>query len=421
MSTDGDPKCLSAMVYESSLPNEIGIKTIQDPIHIGAKSRNRLLKPNIKLPMGKYEVSIEHLRKLVKNVHKSVHGLTHSDIFPMDRMNYGSFEKIVQDRVLRALEAHVPGSEATIQYLRIFRDILRSFLEFDLKPLERVLLIWSGVFFLRIWREYIQKSPFYELINNFITNNTYMCVEINAKSLVQLINFFRNRKTPKEFLPGLFDSQTCEKTFRLFRSMGTTQFTRINFTILDLIHMIGRIEVQNDISYCKLNGVEGVEMPHKRKKKTVCYELPTNEQLNDTIEKAKMEAIKMAETLGILNCTEQIEKFEFKSRLKLDQDEEEPYDEDEYDYEILNYSNNMEIVEDQSTDIENELDIDLMEDDNFLSIDTNSPLIYVSDERGQKKLIPKSTFLWMITGAKQKMSNDRLKRFQSIGNKRKAT
>lgn len=141
MSTDGDPKCLSAMVYESSLANEIGIKTIQDPIHIGGKSRNRLLKPNIKLPMGTYVVSIEHLEKLVKNVHKSVHGLTHSDIFPMDRMNYDSFEKMIQDRVLKALQDHVPGSEATIQYLRIFRDVLNSFLEFDLKPLQRVLLI----------------------------------------------------------------------------------------------------------------------------------------------------------------------------------------------------------------------------------------------------------------------------------------
>lgn len=411
LSTDGDPKCLSAMVYESSLPIEIGIKNIQDPIHIGTKSRNRLLKPNIKLPMGTHVVSIDHIRKLVRNVHKSVHGLTYSDIFPVDKMNYDSFDKMVQDRVLNALQDHVPDSEATIQYLRVFRDVLRSFLDFDLKPLERVLMIWRGLFFLRIWREYIQKSSFYELKNNFITYNTYMCVEINAKSLIQLMKFFRDQNTPEDFLPGLFDSQTCERIFRLFRSMGTSKFTKINFTILELIHMIGRIEVQNDISYCKLNK-EGIEMPHKRKHKTVFYELPTNQQLDDTIEKAKLEAIQTAETFGFSNYTEQIENFKFTSRLKLDQGEEEPHGiyEDEYYDENMNNDvcmdnlNEIEIFEYQGAD---EFDIDPMENDGSATIDPNSSFLYVFDERGQKKLIPKSTYLWMITGPKQKMSNDR--------------
>lgn len=424
LSTDGDPKCLSAMIYESSLPNEIGITTTQDPIHIGGKSRNRLLKPNIKLPIGKCVVTIEHLRNLVKNVHKSVHGLTHSDIFPVDRMNYGSFEKMVQDRVLKALQIHVPGSEATIHYLRIFRDILNSFLEFDLKPLERVLQIWRSLFFLRIWREYIEKSPFYDLANNFITYNTYMGVEINANSLIQLIKLFRDRNTPEQFLPALFDSQTCERTFRLFRSTGTTQFTKINFTILDLIHMIGRNEVLNDISYCKLN-IEGIEMPHKRKSKTIFYELPTNEELYDTIEKAKLEAIQIAQTFEISNH-EQIGNFQFKSRLKLDQNEEEPHEiyEEEYYNESMNSDLCMgdeimdDIVEYHGADNADELDLDLIEDDNSY-IDPNSPLLYVMDETGQKKLIPKSTFLWMLTGSKRKMTNNRLKRFQfnnTIGN-----
>lgn len=111
------------MVYEASLPKEICIKSTQDHMHIGSKIRNRLLKPDIILPMGTHKVSIDHLKNLINNTQKSVHGLTFSDVFPLDRMNYGSFDKIVQERVLNALEHQVPNSKATIQYLRMFRDI----------------------------------------------------------------------------------------------------------------------------------------------------------------------------------------------------------------------------------------------------------------------------------------------------------
>lgn len=144
------------MVYQNSLLN--GIRVTQDTIHICSKGRNRLLKFGIKLPMGTHEVSIDHLRMLVKNVQKSVHGLTFSDVFPIDRMNYGSFEKIVKDRVISALRDQIPRSEATAQYLLTFRDISNSFLLFDLEPLDRLFLIWRSLFFLRIWRAFIRNS-----------------------------------------------------------------------------------------------------------------------------------------------------------------------------------------------------------------------------------------------------------------------
>lgn len=333
ISTDGDPKCLSAMVYEASLPNQTGVICTQDFIHIGTKSRNRLLKPGIKLQMGTHEVSVLHLQQLLKKVHKSVHGLTHSDVFPVDRMNYGSFEKIVQDRVLNALKSSVLGSEATIHYLHVFRDILSSFLQNDLKPLDRILLMYRGLFFLRIWREFIKSSYFYNLKNNFITYNTYMCVEINAKSLIDLLKFFRDNNTPEQFLPALFDSQTCENAFRLFRSMGTTQFTRINFSLLELIHMIGRWEVQIDIIYSKLN-IEGIEMPHKRKGKNIIYELPSDVEINNTIEIAKQGAFEWAETFGIFiarDGRDKIDNFRFVSRLKFNENDEEPYEESDHE------------------------------------------------------------------------------------------
>lgn len=138
ISSDGDPRLLSAMVYENSLMT--GIEVTQDITHTCGKARNRM--KDIKLPMGSHEVSIEHLRRLVQNEQKSVHGLTFGDIFPIDRMNYGSFEKVIADRVLDALRDRIANSEGTVRYLLTFRDIADSFLKHDLTPLHRLHLLY---------------------------------------------------------------------------------------------------------------------------------------------------------------------------------------------------------------------------------------------------------------------------------------
>lgn len=46
-------------------------------------------------------------------------------------------------------------------------------------------------------------------------------------------------------------------------------------------------------------------------------------------------------------------------------------------------------------------------------MDENSPLTYVNDINGEKKIIPKSTLLWILTEPSAKFSNDRIRRFKS--------
>lgn len=202
VSSDGDPRLLSAMVYENSLMN--GIKATQDVTHTCGKARNRMLKQGIKLPIGRYEVTIEHLRKLVQSVQKSVHGLTFGDIFPIDRMNYGSFEKVVADRVIDALRTRITNSDGTVRYLLTFRDIADSFLKHDLTPLQRLFKLYRSLFFLRIWRAFIKSAIAYNLTENFLTYNTYMCVEINAKNLLVLMRECRDTNTQDMFIPPLY-------------------------------------------------------------------------------------------------------------------------------------------------------------------------------------------------------------------------
>lgn len=106
---------------------------------------------------------------------------------------------------------------------------------------------WS--FFLRIWRQFISTSSVFKLQDNFITSNSYTCIELNVHNPVLLIKQFRDQNNGELSLPPIFDSQTCEKAFRQFRSMGSMEFTKINFTLYDLLHMISRVEVQNEIAY----------------------------------------------------------------------------------------------------------------------------------------------------------------------------
>lgn len=193
------------MIHESSLVH--GNIVTQDTLHGCTKSRNRLLKPDIVLPMGRHRVSIQHLRKLLEVESKSVHKLCYTDVFPVDRMNVASFSKIVHENVLKALLDKIPDCEATVQYLRIFRDYRDSFMCLDMEPLKRVLLMYRTVYFLRIWKEFVKGAPTYTLGNNFISSNLYSCVELNAKALIQLIKKFRDENRGMDFLPILFDSE----------------------------------------------------------------------------------------------------------------------------------------------------------------------------------------------------------------------
>lgn len=396
VSSDGDPKLLAAMCAKMC---NVGrpIVVTQDHIHFGNKCRNRLLH-KVHLPMGKYEVSINHLQSLVRDVQKSVHGLSQMDITPVDRMNHASFEKISSERTLEALQKHIKNSDATIQYLRVCRDATLAYLEIELSPIERIHKIWHALFFIRIWRDFITSSNRYTLKENFLTTNAYMCLEINARSLVQLIKKFRDEGHPERFLPRLFDSQGCENIFRLFRSLGTTQFTKITFSIYEFLHMIRRVEAQIEIAYVKLADQE-IHFPNKRKGKAIIFDLPSDKVIDETIAKAKDEAIQNALKLG-MSTTTAIDDFQIKTNIKFDEDDysEFPNDED------------IEAEMDMEMDVD-EFDADELNSDNMV-VDINSRYVVVRDEDGFKRKILKQTYLWMLIEPSEKISNERWIRVQ---------
>lgn len=404
ISSDGDTRLLCAMKFEMLKPN--GIPVVQDTIHLGGKLRNKMLNSDMRI--GKYTVSVDHLKSLVTNIQKSVHGLIQNDVCPVDRMDFQPYLKITDDRVLTALQEHVVGSNGTVQYLKMCKKLTSSFLDYNAKPLDRIFNMYHGVFFFRIWKKYTNSSEKHTP-QDFITTNAYTCIEINAINLILLLKRFRDQNLPELFLPTMLDSQACEKTFRLFRAMGTTQYTKINFTLYELIHMIGRVEVQNDIAYFKLKDTP-IEIPNKRNGKTKIYDLPSDKEIDEAIEKAKQEAIKDAALLGISKPESfNISEYQFEcSKVIRDMQYTENEDSDDEYSEEERIENDEEMEDDtvqQREETPKETTAEHAEE-------TASAYVSIFDEKGEERLVRKSTYVWMLTEEYDKLSNDRIKRFQ---------
>lgn len=406
IASDGDSRLLSSMKCRISFLEDVNeellaarladcpedmLLYVQDTIHIGTKLRNRLLKLSGLLPMGDQLVSITHIKTLLTMVSKEIHGLVRSDILPQDRQNYASLEKLMEDRVLNTLKEHVIGSDATQMYLFLCKQITSSYLDEKITPTERIYRIWHALFFLRAWKLWIQSSQnAYRVRENFISSNALNCIEINANAIIFAILKFRTK--PDLFLPGMFSSQPCENTFRLMRSMGTANFTKINFTLYELLHMVARIGLMNDIAYknCATADIIFPRLSIAVENENQC-ELPTVDEIVKTIHRALDDALDNAarfklnpKITDIMKCTV------LRSRIDLNLSDDESDTDKDSDGEWSD-----ELESNQSNPVNFDKNVEIVNPD------------------GTTKIIRKSTLVWILTENKSKLSSDRLKRVQS--------
>lgn len=344
--------------------------------------------------MGNKVVSVVHIKTLLKVVRKEIHGLVLSDVIPEDRQNYRSFEKLMEERVLNSLEKNVADSQGTIMFLKLCKLIASSFEEVNLKAITRIYNIWYANFFLRCWKKWIKSSKEYSLDQNFITNNAYKCVEVNAHNLIEIVRNLRSNKQEALFLPPLFSSQPCERIFRMMRSLGTVNFTKINFSLSELFHMIGRVEImQNiihtskDIVFPRISTAAPSDNP--------CHELPSDEEIKETIESARKAALEDAKLFGIhLNANDisnsMVEKHQGEAVSDSDNEIE------------LEEAREKELIEEQQ----------IHREKYGSSEQSSGKYLHFVDEDGTERIILKSTFIWNHTMSKDKLSTDRLKRVQ---------
>lgn len=389
----------------SNLNSEQSISYVQDSFHLATKLRNRMLKSSILLPMGSRQVSVAHLKMLIKLVPKAVHGVVANDISPFDRQNVGSFQKVSDNRVLFALEKHIPDSEATVLFLKLSRMAIEAFTDVNLTPLERIQYIWRSLYFFRIWRKWLktyicEDTKRYDTEENFISTNAFQCLELNAYGLLHLMKKFRDAKESHLFLPTLFNSQGCEGTFRQFRSMSTANWTKINFSLCELLHMIGRIEMMNDIAYFKLANLASLPRLQKQSNEQKEFELPTDEEIRNALkiafEIAQTDAVKLNMHVNpddVRFC--ELKKGNITGRKNPNECLQDIPDEDSTDEVTMDCTH----VRDYSERVKD--------------FDGNSPFVQVLDEDGTTKLIKKSAIVWDASQPKEKLSNDRLKRVQA--------
>ncbi|KAK3930889.1 8-amino-7-oxononanoate synthase [Frankliniella fusca] len=193
-SADGDGKLLKTMYmrtfslarpckwpwFHSSLSENEPVM-IQDTIHLLVKLKSKLLKPSEIIPFGKtHVVSKGHLVALLNEVSKDQHQLTNSKLDAKDKMNFRAAQKLCDLKVTELLREKIPGSEGTVLYLDMMREVTTVFLDHELQPLDRVFLIWKWIFFLRLWKKWILANGGNSVGHNFITSNAYICIELNG-------------------------------------------------------------------------------------------------------------------------------------------------------------------------------------------------------------------------------------------------
>lgn len=406
-SADGDSRLLRAMKIRTKFDltpsvdvlNHVNIDTfinVQDTTHLGAKIKNRLLNVSIVLYMGTRIVTVSHLNRLVDTVPKEIHGLVKSDIFTDDRQNYRAVEKLMDERVLRALEDNIVDSEATIHYLKLCQNVTSSYLEDDLPILERISRMWYANYFFRAWRKWLSTHDEYSVNENFISNNAYNCVEINAHALIELIIKLRNAGETHLFIPSLFSSQPCEQIFRTMRSMGTCNYTKINFSLHELFHLISRVEITQKI----IKSHKDVTFPRdvlqsEINKEADTLQFPTNLEIVEAMKNARSKALDKARQFGIVLNAEDITNTELQfSRERIARS-------------LI--TNIIEPIDDISDEEDEELN-ELACDENAANSSTQSKsdiMVDIIESDGSKRTIRKSTFLWMLADSKDKLSSDR--------------
>lgn len=233
----------------------------------------------------------------------------------------------------------------------------------------------------------------------------HACIELNAQNLLILVKKFRNEGMDEFFLPTIFNSQACEETFRKMRSMGTMNFTKVNFTLLELMHLVGRVELMNDIMYFKLAGVDVCfpRNPINNLSKNQ-YNLPSDIEIQNTIIKAAMCAIDDAKKFGITITFDEVQRSQLKD-IELSMASEDDYLNDTHI--VLEIGKNDSIAHHNLKDYSGK----------NASNENNSYLSILEDN--STKTVRKSTLMWNFSDSKNKLSSDRLSRVR--GTRRKSS
>ena len=105
-----------------------------------------MLSPTAEMGIGNQRISLDILLALISTSNKVKHGLVKSDIYPHDKQNFASCEKISNNSVISMLE-EIPNSLATRLYLKLIQSIIIAYIDKVTSISDRLYHAWFTVFY----------------------------------------------------------------------------------------------------------------------------------------------------------------------------------------------------------------------------------------------------------------------------------
>jgi len=445
---------------------------MQDATHACTKLRNRLLSSSSLVIIGDSVASMDYLVQLIEVKSKFKHNLVKSDIYPSDKQNYISCEKLCA-----ALEylKEINGSYGTVVYLTIIRCIIVAFIDTSTTTSNRIYYAWLAVFICRIWRTWLDLVPKQELYdrmlqtNNlseavknklkqkttknifFITSPAFLSVELNAHNFTYLALLVAENQLPAETLKVFrFNSQTCENFFRITRAIAGTFSVSVNFSVKQYLERQEKISVLNSIKTDANSPLTNIKFKfpthhkvrHNVEQLTTVPETIDKQQIQQQVNRAFADAFDLLIPLGITNV---LKKFNITTMKQVSQhihnyfkrsttradfliptpvDEIEIYSESDSDSEDATSQDNLQKpidLYDCDSDNEDENFINMLEDATKIRLKTTKGLCdkinpdlkdsyFLVNTDGKKKYLHKNTAVWYLMDEKHKLSSDRLNR-----------
>ncbi|CAF4188621.1 unnamed protein product [Rotaria magnacalcarata] len=416
----------------------------QDSIHLCTKLRNRLLSSTASMMTGDHIITVDHLLQLIKSSSsKLIHNLVKSDIRPKDRQNYPSCEKISSEAALNTLSS-VPYSKATQIYLQIIRNTRFAFISTEtsyVDPLDRLNSSNQDIK-INTKRQYFMSLP------------ALFSMEMNSHTLVYIALLVMQHQLPEECMNiSLFNSQSCERQFRLCRAMSGPFSSIVNFTVHQFIQRVKKLSYLHSIKYQNNNNSNNTDSDAnllfpKHHKHPESVQPGRNASLSSSVKSLTIEIIEESISKACSNASRlmcevnlyqhhEIPPLDEMSRLaslqlqKLEIVESSIPGESELDMESDSDDSNSEeeivTTEDESSDEDSILNDEVLSDNLtavsavtyqgmrvFDSINPNlSKSYFVININGTKKYLHMQTAVWLLSNEKPAISSDRLRRFMT--------
>jgi hypothetical protein len=182
----------------------------------------------------------------------------------------------------------------------MIRLLNEAFVEANIPVEKRIYNAFYCLIFYRTWRYHCRFSPDMKM-ENFVSNESYQALELNAWNLLKLV-FICREIGPEYFQPQLGLSQTCEKCFSIIRSFTATFNTVVNFSALELLERVHKVQLQEEIiNFLKEDFIFRQNLIRSAKfKDALLEEMPTDEKLEFVISLAKEDALNSAKMIGII-------------------------------------------------------------------------------------------------------------------------